>query len=207
MAFVASAMFWGSGASANDIYMEQVGSNNQITIVQDGAGNIINGGGGVGSSTNAYVNTQGATINIDQIGSQNVLNLNINNPNMASGMVVTSTANGSGNEQTISCGSSGAPNCNATTITQNINGNDNKVSTTLSGGAVSSIINVTGNKNDVSHTASGAGAHSANIAVTGSGASIQNPNVVAVTQSGALAKSVTITSNGSNNNISINQSD
>ena len=115
MAFVASAMFWGGGAIANDIYMEQVGSGNTITITQDGAGNKISGT--LGSTDNAYIESQGATVVIDQIGASNQLAININNPNMASGMTVTSVANGSGNEQTITCGSSGSPNCNATTIT------------------------------------------------------------------------------------------
>lgn len=194
------------GALANDIYVEQVGANNTITIVQDGAGNKVNGGGGVSSTTNAYINTDGATILIEQIGAQNILALNINNPNIASGMTVTSRADGSGNEQTISCGSALAANCNATTITQEINGSNNVVSTTLSGGAVSSIITVAGSYNAVTHAASGVGAHTANISVTGSGTAI-TPNTVSVTQTGTTAKNVTLSSDGSNNNISVTQSD
>jgi hypothetical protein len=204
MAMIMSAIFAGSGASANDIYMEQVGSGNTVTITQDGAGNKISGT--LGSTDNAYINTDGATIVIDQIGASNQLALSINNPNMASGMAVTLRADGSGNEQTVTCGTSISANCNATTITQDINGNNNRVITALSGGATSSVIGVVGNYNNVTHSASGTGAHTADIAVTGGGVS-GTPNVLSVTQSGALAKSVSVTSNGSNNNIAITQSD
>ena len=122
------------------------------------------------------------------------------------GMNITSYVDGSGNEQTINCGTSLASTCNANTITQNITGSNNQVSTVLSGGAASSVINVAGSYNQVSHSAQGAGLHVASIDVTGGGTS-SALNVLAVTQSGALTKSVTVTSNGSNNNISISQSD
>lgn len=207
MAMVISAIFAGSGtAVANDIYMEQIGGGNTISVTQDGAGNLINGGGGVGSTTPAYLNTQGATITIEQIGAQNTLGIVINNPNLASGMTVTSRADGSGNNQTINCGTSLTANCNANTITQNINGSNNNVSTTMSGGAASSVIAITGNYNNVTHAASGAGLHTANMNITGGGGS-GTPNTVSVTQTGAMNKNVSLTSNGSNNNISITQSD
>ena len=44
MAFVASAMFWGSGwAADNNIYVDQAGDNSTITIRQDGSGNKVKG--------------------------------------------------------------------------------------------------------------------------------------------------------------------
>ena len=40
MAFVASAMFWGSGYAAdNSVYIDQTGDNSTITMTQDGSGN------------------------------------------------------------------------------------------------------------------------------------------------------------------------
>jgi len=95
---------------------------------------------------------------------------------------------------------------NASLIKSEITGNNNNTVQTLSGGVVKSTIAINGNYNNVTHTASGLGLHSGEITVSGSGTS-SIPNAVTLTQSGALAKSAVITSNGSNNNISVTQSD
>jgi hypothetical protein len=76
----------------------------------------------------------------------------------------------------------------------------------LSGGVVQSKIAINGNWNNVTHTASGVGFHSGEITVSGSGSS-SLANAVTLTQSGALTKNAIITSNGSNNNINVTQSD
>jgi hypothetical protein len=76
----------------------------------------------------------------------------------------------------------------------------------LSGGVVKSTIAINGNYNNVTHTALGVGQHSGEITVSGSGVS-GAANAVTLTQSGALTKNAVITSNGSNNNINITQSD
>jgi hypothetical protein len=75
----------------------------------------------------------------------------------------------------------------------------------LTGGVLQSKIAITGNYNNVTHTATGLGQHTADITVSGSGTS-SVANAVTLTQSGATAKNAVITSNGSNNNIVINQS-
>lgn len=206
LCLLVTALTGSSLALANDIYMEQIGTANVVTITQQGAGNTINSGG-VASTSRALLNAQGSTVLIDQLGSGNTLSLIMNNPNLAAaglGTMLTSKADGSGNEQTITCGSSVAATCNAATITQDITGNDNIVTTSLAGGAASSIITLVGNLNQVTHTATGAGTHTANINIGSVGPA--HSNIVSVTQSGTLAKNVSINSDGSNNNIAIIQS-
>lgn len=83
MAFVASAMFWGSGYAAdNSIYIDQAGDNSTITMTQDGAGNRVKGillNGTAGGTTDAAKLVGNAqTINVEQTGSGNVLSLGIN---------------------------------------------------------------------------------------------------------------------------------
>jgi hypothetical protein len=77
---------------------------------------------------------------------------------------------------------------------------------TLSGGAIQSKIAINGNWNNVTHTASGVGQHSGEITVSGSGTS-SIANAVTLIQSGAQTKNAVITSNGSNNNVLVVQSD
>ncbi len=201
MAFVMSAMFWGSWASANEVYMEQVGDNTTVTILQDGNGNRIDDGIG----GNAYIGGDNNVVAINQVGSNNSLTLSVNS--LLGGMSITSTVTGDDNNQVIQCGSSNSASCNASTIVQGITGNSNNVSTLMTGGGTySSNIGVTGNYNNVTHNQSGAGAHTGTITVNSSGTS-STPNVVNLTQSGINAKSATITTTNANGNISVTQSD
>lgn len=192
---------------ANDVYIEQIGDNTTATITQTGASNVVQG---LNTGDSAYLEGDGNTVTINQIGVGNVVKMVVNNPNIGgagSGTTVTATADGNDNIQTIACGTTLAATCNASTITTNITGNSNRTTQTLSGNAASSIMNITGSYNQVTHTASGAGSHTANITVTGSGVSLASPNTVNVSQTGVTTKNATITSNGSQNNISITQSD
>ena len=204
---MASAML-SSGAWANDIYVEQIGDNAIVSITQTGAGNLVTGNvDGTGNDTDAAL-IQGDlnTVTVSQIGASNILRLQLNNSSNGTGATVTATADGSSNEQTISCGTALTSSCNASLISSEIIGNNNITKQTLSGNVVSSKITVTGNYNSISHTASGAGLHTGEITATGSGTSAAS-NVVTLTQSGALTKNAVITSNGSNNNVIVTQSD
>lgn len=194
-----------SGALANDVYMEQIGDNSIISITQTGAGNMVNSGG-FGSTDAALIKGDNNVVTVNQIGSANTLSLILNNESFGSGTTVNVSADGSNNNQTISCGTALSDSCNATTITNNVTGNNNNISQLLSGGVASSVINVNGNYNNVSHTASGVGLHTADITIAGGG-SAATPNALTLVQSGASAKNASITSNGSNNNISVIQSD
>jgi hypothetical protein len=94
---------------ANDVYIEQVGDSSTITITQDGSGNKV------GSSLNpAYIGSGSNVVTIDQIGSNNELNLVVNG---ASTNVVIDTT-GSGNIQTVNCGTTSSAGCSGSTIKQ-----------------------------------------------------------------------------------------
>ena len=197
-----------SGAWANDVYVEQIGDNAIVSITQTGAGNLVNGNvGGTGNTDDmALIRGDLNNVTINQIGSANTLSLVLNNESNGTGATVVVSADGSNNNQTIGCGTSLSSSCNASIIRSEITGNNNNSVQMLSGGVVQSKISINGNYNNVTHAASGVGQHSGEITVSGSGSS-SIANAVTLTQSGALTKNAIITSNGSNNNINITQSD
>lgn len=196
-----------SGAFANDVYVEQIGDNSTVSITQTGAGNLVNGNvGGTGATDDAaLIKGDLNNVTISQIGASNTLSMIINNESNGTGATVVVSADGSNNNQTIGCGTALSSSCNASIIRSEITGNNNNTVQTLSGGVVKSTIAINGNWNNVTHTASGIGQHSGEITVSGSGSS-GAANAVTLTQSGATAKNAVITSNGSNNNIVVNQS-
>ena len=204
---MASAMV-SSGAWANDVYVEQIGDNSTVSITQTGAGNMVNGNiGGLGNVDDAdLIRGDLNDVTISQIGSGNILSLILNNESNGTGSTVVISADGSNNTQNVSCGTALSSSCNASIIRSEITGNNNNSVQTLSGGVVQSKIAINGNYNNVTHTASGVGQHSGEITVSGSGTS-SLANAVTLTQSGALTKNAVITSNGSNNNVIVTQSD
>ncbi len=193
---------------ANDVYMEQIGDNSNISITQTGAGNLINGNvGGSGNNDDAAIIRGDLNdVTISQIGASNTVSLIINNETSGTGSTVVISALGSGNNQTIGCGTALSSTCNASVIRSEIVGNNNNTLQTLSGGVVQSKININGSYNNVTHTASGVGLHNGEITVSGSGTS-GAPTGVTLTQSGVSNKNAVITSNGSSNTINITQSD
>lgn len=197
-----------TAAWANEVYMEQIGDNTSVSITQTGAGNLVNGNvGGVGTATDAaLIRGDLNTVTVNQIGASNTLSLILNNETNGTGATVSVSADGSNNNQTIGCGTALNSTCNASTITNNITGNNNNTVQTLSGGVTQSIIAVNGNYNNVTHTASGVGLHNGEITVSGNGTN-GAANAVTLTQSGASNKNAIITSNGSNNNVLVVQSD
>ena len=204
---VASGMM-SAGAWANDVYVEQIGDNSTVSITQTGAGNLVNGNvDGTGNNDDAaLIRGDLNDVTINQIGASNTIKMIINNESNGTGSIVVISADGSDNNQTIGCGTALSSTCNASTIRSEIIGNNNNTVQTLSGGVVQSKIAITGDYNNVTHTASGTGSHNGEITVTGSGTN-GAPNAVTLTQSGVFAKNAVITSNGSNNNVIVTQSD
>jgi hypothetical protein len=197
-----------TGALANDVYVDQIGDNSTVSITQTGAGNTVNGnvGGNGNVDDAAIIRGDLNSVTISQIGASNTLSLIINNETSGTGSTVVVSADGSNNNQTIGCGTALSSSCNASVIRSEIIGNSNNTVQTLSGGVVQSKIAINGDYNNVTHVASGVGLHNGEITVSGSGTS-QLANAVTLTQSGVFAKNAIITSNGSNNNISVTQSD
>jgi len=208
LAILVTSGMWSSGVYANDVYMEQIGDNSTVSITQTGAGNIVNGNvGGTGNNDDAaIIRGDNNNVTINQIGASNTVRMVINNETNGTGSTVVVSADGSNNTQTIGCGTALSSTCNASIIRSEITGNSNNTVQTLSGGVTQSKISVNGNYNNVTHVASGIGQHSGEIIVSGNGTS-SVANAVTLTQSGVSAKNAVITSNGSNNNVSVTQSD
>jgi hypothetical protein len=182
-----------SSVSANEVYIEQVGSGSTINVLQEGSDNRIGT-----SLAPAYFGSGSNTVNIDQIGSTNTLDIVVNG--QATDVTVSTT--GSNNTQEIQCGTTGSAGCSGSAITQTVIGDDNTVKQLLGTGANhTSNITVTGDTNTVIHTSTATGTTSADITVSG------NTNTVSVDQSGMLNQSVTVNSSGNLNNISIIQRD
>lgn len=193
---VIAALLWGSGARANDVYIEQVGDGATITITQDGSSNRIGDNG-----TPSIIKGDANIVTIDQIGSSNELDIVIN------GAAVTAvvTTNGSNNIQTINCGTANTASCGSSYIKQQVTGDNNTVTQNLVAAATQhSEILITGDYNTVTHTTSGSGAHSGIITVTG-GVALSG-NTISLTQGGTNAQQATITSTGNSNAITVNQS-
>jgi hypothetical protein len=177
---------------ANDIYIEQVGSSSTITITQQGVGNTV--GNNIDS---IYIGSGSNTVAIDQIGDNNILAMVVNGSSADTTVFTT----GSGNTQTINCGTTVSAGCSGSTITQTITGDDNTITQNLGSGANhTSNITVTGDTNNVTHTSTAVGTTTMNATISG------NTNTVGVTQSGMTVQNVNINSTGNSNTISITQS-
>ena len=207
IAFIAAMLISGA-ALANDLYIEQSGDDTAVTILQEGSQNKIEG---LTPGDNAYIGGGGNVVNMQQIGSNNLISLSLNNPNLGgvgTGTALTIDQIGNDNVSTVECGTALNASCSASVITQSINGNNNIATQTLTGtGAYYSNINITGDYNTVTHTQTGAGAHVGDITLVGSGASNSARNQISLTQTGANAKNATISSSGTGINISVTQHD
>jgi hypothetical protein len=177
---------------ANDVYVEQVGSGSTINITQQGTGNEA------GNNTDSlYIGSGSNTVTIDQIGDSNILAMVVN----GSATDVTVNTTGSGNTQTIGCGTTSSAGCSGSTITQTVTGDDNIITQDLGSGANHiSNITVAGDTNTITHTSTASGATTMNATISG------NLNTVGVTQSGMTTQNVTINSTGNSNSITVNQS-
>ena len=177
---------------SNEVYIDQVGDNSTVTIVQDGTGNKVGD-----SATPAFIGGGSNIVNIQQIGGGNELAMVVNGA--ATEVVVDTT--GDNNIQTISCGTTSTASCSSSTIKQVVVGDSNIITQSLGTGANHySEINVTGSTNTITHTSTNTGASTVNVTAIG------DTNTIGVTQSGTTAKTVTINSTGNSNTVSINQS-
>ena len=155
-------------AYANDIYVTQSGDSLDLDITQDGQNNTV------GNSTTASASTGATTIlDIDQVGSSNVLKYQIN------GATFTGTVNVTGDSNDIDL------NCDST------NGNS-------SCGTVTASITMVGDSNDVDLDI-GETSDASNSTATITSAGSDDSNVIAATIDGTSAI-LTITVDGSTNN-------
>ena len=177
---------------SNEVYIDQVGDNSTVTIIQDGTGNKVGD-----SAIPVFIGGGSNVVNIQQIGIGNELAMVVNGA--ATEVVVDTT--GSNNIQTISCGTTSSASCSSSTIKQVVVGDSNIITQSLGTGANHySEINVTGSTNTITHTSTSTGASTVNVTAIG------DTNTIGVTQSGTTAQTVTVNSTGTGNTISINQS-
>lgn len=155
-------------AYANDIYVTQSGDSLDLDITQDGNNNTV------GNSTTASASAGATTIlNIDQIGSSNVITYQI------AGATYTGVINlvGNSNNVDLNCDSGGSNS---------------------SCGTANAVINFTGSSNDIDlDIGQTSSANTADVDIVGQSGS--DSNVVAATVDGNSAI-LTITVNGDTNN-------
>lgn len=197
MAFIASAMFWGSGNAAdNSIYIDQSGDNSTITMTQDGSGNRVKGillNGTAGGTTDpAKLTGNAQTINIEQTGANNVLALGVTS---TQGGTVTGYSNVGAY---INYQVTGGNNTGYININNNGQGtaSGNVVDIRQDGGA-SATLNMTGTSNQLNvNTAGGSG----NIFV---GTINADNTVTFVDQTGGGGNQTTLNMTGNKGQVSI----
>ena len=217
-------------AADNSIYIDQAGDNSTIGITQSGAGNVVRGIQGVGTSnvTPAKINGNGNTVTVNQVGQSNTLDLGINTSaatgatggNTYSYSVTGNNATAVINSNNAGTGTSGsnsvdiAQTGNNANANVNILGSKNVFNVITSGGASNSVINTTNgdsNTNNISMT--GGGSNSATINQTTSNAditltSLGASNTFTISQDGVAGTnghSTTLDFNGSSNTASVTQ--
>jgi len=175
----------------NSIYIDQSGDNSTIDVTQTGAGNVVRGIQGVGSSnsTPAKIYGDNNAVDVRQIGSTNTLNLGVN----------TSTATGrsygidltyyvTGNSATATINSN-----NAGTGTSG----SNFIDVRQTGNSAGLNLNILGSKNDFTAVTSG-GASNSIVATINADSTVNN---ISMTGGGSNTLTETITSNKATNNI------
>jgi hypothetical protein len=212
MAFIASAMFWGSGYAAdNSIYIQQTGDNSTITMTQDGSGNKVKGillNGTAGGNTDpAKLSGNAQTINIEQTGAANVLALGVTSTQ--GGSVTGFTNVGVNlNYQVTDGGNTGYININNNGLGTAVG---NVVSVIQSGGNANTTLNMTGTSNQLTvETAGGAnnsfiGTINADQTVTSVDQSGGGGNVTTLIMTGNKGQ-VDVTSVGATNITNVTQS-
>jgi hypothetical protein len=202
---LALAMSLGVHAADNSIYIDQSGDDASITVVQDGAGNIVRGIQGVGTSntTPAKIYGNNNLVSIEQIGAGNTLNFGIRTSVANVPQTGSNTFNYrvSGNNSTAIINSNadglGTSSSNKIDIEQtgnnayaniNILGTNNSFTAVTDGGSNNSITSVINGESNEQ-----------NISLTGGGA-----NQISTTQTGNAGK-MTVTSVGASNQFTLSQ--
>lgn len=217
-----------ASASDNSIYIDQAGDNASITILQDGAANRVRGiqGVGTGNTTPAVINGDAVTIDIQQIGSGNILNMGVrtatangSNPTSIIYTVTGSNAVGTFNLNNAGTGTNASTTLNITQTGDggltnlNILGSNNTMTSTQSGGnnnELTATINANTTNTTISQT--GGGGNETTLNLTGNKGTVNittvgATNITSITQSGGgpLGHSTTVDLNGSGNNTTVSQ--
>ena len=178
-------------AADNSIYIDQSGDNSTIDVTQTGAGNVVRGIQGVGSSntTPAKIYGDNNAVDIRQIGSTNTLSLGVN----------TSTATGRSYGVDLTyyvTGNSGTAVINSNNAASGTSGS-NFIDVRQTGNSAGLNLNVLGSKNDFTAVTSG-GSNNSITATINADSTVNN---ISMTGGGSNSLTQTITSNKATNNI------
>jgi hypothetical protein len=235
MAFIFSAIFWGSGYAAdNSIYIDQAGDSSTINVTQDGAGNKVKGillNGTAGATTDpAKLNGNAQTINIEQTGSGNTLAIGAVT---TQGGTVTGYSNigtninykvtGDSNIGYINMNNGGTGGATGNVVDIQQTGNTNNASLTMNGTSNQFTVGTNGSSNILSATVNAnqtvtsltetGNANNTTLSMTGNKGQVSiltdgASNTTNVTQSasGTTGAQAIIDITGSSNNTAITQS-
>jgi len=178
-------LLWATAASANEIYITQIGDSLDLDIVQDGSGNKIGN-----STTDAEFEGDTMTFSITQTGDNNIISAIINGDTYTGLWDFT----GDGNEVTLNCDSTAAGNCQTVTLDVDVDGDTNKFYFDLAGTADASGA-------DISFDVDGDG-NIVDLDVDGTNATIdivlnKNSSLASTTVSDSLSTYTTSTGSGS----------
>jgi len=186
MIFSASAF-----AADNSIYIDQSGDNSTIDVTQTGAGNVVRGIQGVGTSntTPSKIYGNSNSVDIRQIGSTNTLSLGVNTTiaaGRAYGVDLTYYVTGNSGTAVINSNNSGTGTSGS-----------NFIDVRQTGNSASINLNVLGSKNDFTAVTSGGSSNS----IISSISADDTINNISMTGGGNNSLTQTITSNKATNNI------
>lgn len=175
----------------NSIYIDQTGDNSTIGITQSGSGNVIRGiqGVGTGNTTPAKLYGGSSAIDIQQIGSNNTLNLGFNASiaaGRAYGIDLTYYVTGNSGTATINSNNAGTGTSGSNFIDVRQTGNSAGIN-----------LNVLGSKNDFTAVTSGGSGNSI-IATINADETVNN---ISMTGGGNNTLTQTTSSNKARNNI------
>lgn len=202
---LAVALSFGVQAADNSIYVDQSGDNASVTVTQDGAGNVVRGIQGVGSSntTPAKIYGDNNTVNVEQIGSGNTLNFGVRTTIATTPQTGGNTFNYkiTGNNSTAIINSNndglGTSASNKVDIEQTGNNAYANVNILGSNNAYTAVTDG-GNNNSLTTTVNGE-SNTQNISLTGGGG-----NQITTTQTGN-AGTISVTSVGASNHFTLSQ--
>jgi hypothetical protein len=217
-------------AADNSIYIDQSGDNSTIGVTQTGAGNVVRGiqGVGTGNTTPAKMYGNNSTVDIQQIGSTNTLNLGFNATTAtgkAYGIDLTYYVTGNSATATINSNNSNAGTSASNTIDVRQTGNNaglnldligsnNSFTATTAGGS-NNTISATLNGDNITDTiaVSGGGGNGITLNQTSTNGTagitlVGASNTVSLTQSGTAGTnghSFTYSATGSSNSMTATQ--
>ncbi len=198
--------------SGNGIYINQVGTSNSLTIVQDGDNNLI---AGAGSTTNslATADIQGNnnTTTLKQKGDNNVMLFDITGNSNTTTVDQGSTSgandnrvefdiNGDSNILSITQNHNNGVGNNGHFLALDLDGDNNNVLTSqLNDGDKKAFLSVQGNDNDIDLYQQGAGSHFADITVGSN-------QTVDIVQDGSGQHNTTVSMSGYSATLDLDQS-